>query len=514
MTRKGVERKSVEAVGKIEENAPVEVSSCNTAHLYTKIGESPNWNPVEDKMTCNVEDIFNSARSELTSIEETWLSSDLINKAHRDPLVFEVNTNTVKHYTQPWDLRNNSSLVVEEITVSPDSVESPTTNHEAPSTIQESQMLCVIWRNPLCPKMLATDGHSRKFLQGRGYGGGQAARIGAIPIYQSSVIAAPRIVLDEMEKLIRTFLWQGGKTGGKRKYNLVAWEKVCKPKWEGGTGIKKIQLLSKSLCAKLFWRVQMCKTRDLIQKTVYWEVRDGSEAYFWEDSWNDRGPLIHSKSGKDLAKTFRSKGWTRIKDYWGEKTTGTRQWKSRNNWPEEISEQKKKGWQGPSRCPCCEEEEETLEHLMLKCRNWPQGDFQIEVINQAWELVPGFVYWNIWLIRNGKIFRDRWRNEEYDSSPLKVSNNYENRVVRIKHLEEIGVEANDGQRWWISLCRGKAKRDKHGVEKARMMVKRKQSWLAKELKRKEQHDEKKGTCFDKAREARENMRIEDGLRKI
>lgn len=52
------------------------------------------------------------------------------------------------------------------------------------------------------------------------------------PIYHMSVFLLPKTILKEIDKLRRTFFWQGG--GTKRKYHLVKWVKLCKSKKKGG----------------------------------------------------------------------------------------------------------------------------------------------------------------------------------------------------------------------------------------------------------------------------------------
>ena len=57
-----------------------------------------------------------------------------------------------------------------------------------------------------------------------------------ILIYQSSILPAPKGVLDHIESLLKNFLWKGGKHNEK-KLPLVSWEKVTKPWHHGGLQI-------------------------------------------------------------------------------------------------------------------------------------------------------------------------------------------------------------------------------------------------------------------------------------
>ena len=41
----------------------------------------------------------------------------------------------------------------------------------------------------------------------------------------------------------------------KKKYHLVNWATVCKPKKEGGLGLMSIKLMSQALLGKWLWRL-------------------------------------------------------------------------------------------------------------------------------------------------------------------------------------------------------------------------------------------------------------------
>lgn len=54
--------------------------------------------------------------------------------------------------------------------------------------------------------------------------------LNSLPIYLFSFYKAPKVVLVEIEKIQRAFLWGG--TREKRKVNWVSWSKVCRHKKE------------------------------------------------------------------------------------------------------------------------------------------------------------------------------------------------------------------------------------------------------------------------------------------
>jgi hypothetical protein len=73
----------------------------------------------------------------------------------------------------------------------------------------------------------------------------------ALPIYTFSALAAPNFVLTTIRNLQRNFLWQGLNTG--KNIALISWEKLCKPKTQGGLGIRDPSIMNKVLSAKIWW---------------------------------------------------------------------------------------------------------------------------------------------------------------------------------------------------------------------------------------------------------------------
>eukprot|EP00253_Pinus_taeda_P025653 PITA_25653 len=96
---------------------------------------------------------------------------------------------------------------------------------------------------------------------------------------------------------------------------------------------------------------------------------------------------------------------------------------------------RKRSFSGPSICLNCRAEEETTIHLLFQCnlarqlwgkavfrsqkdyraqgnlkatlRNWPQTPYQSRILNTLWQLLPGFISWNLWKERNRRIFKNQ-----------------------------------------------------------------------------------------------------------
>lgn len=71
--------------------------------------------------------------------------------------------------------------------------------------------------------------------------------------YQMTCIKLPSSVVNQIEGVARNFLWQ--KEENKKGMHLVAWEKIRKPLWAGGLGVKNLLLTNKVFLTKLCWNL-------------------------------------------------------------------------------------------------------------------------------------------------------------------------------------------------------------------------------------------------------------------
>lgn len=69
-----------------------------------------------------------------------------------------------------------------------------------------------------------------------------------------SMFLIPKTNIERMEKIMKRFFWQGGSL--KKKYHLVKWGKICKPKKKGGLGIKDLRKFNLSLLCKWWWKLE------------------------------------------------------------------------------------------------------------------------------------------------------------------------------------------------------------------------------------------------------------------
>ena len=147
----------------------------------------------------------------------------------------------------------------------------------------------------------------------------------AMGVYWASAFILPKGVINDIEKRLRAFLWRGTGNSG---YPKVAWKEICKPKEEGGLGLKDMGTLNRALmCKKLcevircdrtsiwveclrhgrlrddsIWTIpenrgpwgwrKMLRLRGWLRSVVEYRIGDGSDFFLWKDPWHHRGRLL------------------------------------------------------------------------------------------------------------------------------------------------------------------------------------------------------------------------------
>jgi len=144
------------------------------------------------------------------------------------------------------------------------------------------------------------------------------------PLYYLSLFRAPVAVYKSITRIQRRFLWGWGKE--KESISWVSWKVLCKPREEGGLGLRYIRMFNSALLAKWRWRLMVEEQgrwkdmlvskyalsseashspvklqswwwRDLLKvcgegggdrwflKEVGWNIGCGDKVKFWEDVW-------------------------------------------------------------------------------------------------------------------------------------------------------------------------------------------------------------------------------------
>jgi hypothetical protein len=90
------------------------------------------------------------------------------------------------------------------------------------------------------------------------------AVLNAIPIFYLSYMKMPNKVWKELVRIQRAFLWAGLSKANKTCW--VKWEVICRPKNEGGLGVRDLRLVNTSLLSK--WRWKLLSRDDELWKEV------------------------------------------------------------------------------------------------------------------------------------------------------------------------------------------------------------------------------------------------------
>jgi hypothetical protein len=90
------------------------------------------------------------------------------------------------------------------------------------------------------------------------------AVLNSIPLFFLSFLKMPVKVWKEVVKIQRNFLWGG--LSHRKRICWVKWMDVCKPKKDGGLGIRDLRLVNYSLLAK--WRWKLLEEGEEVWKSV------------------------------------------------------------------------------------------------------------------------------------------------------------------------------------------------------------------------------------------------------
>jgi hypothetical protein len=179
----------------------------------------------------------------------------------------------------------------------------------------------------------------------------------AIPIYTMQTAKLPVNVCNQLDKINRNFLWGNNTT--QTRVHLVNWDQVCRPKKNGGLGIKKTSHMNQALLAKASWRIlnrdhglwaDLMKKKYLngdscihmldkknasasstwksiifgaetLKLGVFWRLGDGKNVKFWFDKWignnslADLGhaPPLHIDHSETVADFLIANHWNTVK---------------------------------------------------------------------------------------------------------------------------------------------------------------------------------------------------------
>ncbi|VFQ83061.1 unnamed protein product [Cuscuta campestris] len=77
--------------------------------------------------------------------------------------------------------------------------------------------------------------------------------LSSIPLHHIAVCELPKSIINTLHAKMKNFLW--GYTNGNAKHHWKSWEYMCKPKKEGGLGIRDLHQVQKAYSLKLIWKI-------------------------------------------------------------------------------------------------------------------------------------------------------------------------------------------------------------------------------------------------------------------
>lgn len=107
----------------------------------------------------------------------------------------------------------------------------------------------------------------------------------SMPLYTLSYFKVPETICDKLDAITWNDVWWGHDPRA-RKLHLINWNDVCKPKSEGGVGLKRFKLMNQAMLGKQFWRIAH-NPQSLLAKTL-------KGKYFPRGSIHDCSPKPHN----------------------------------------------------------------------------------------------------------------------------------------------------------------------------------------------------------------------------
>ncbi|KAJ1255620.1 hypothetical protein BS78_K181300 [Paspalum vaginatum] len=147
----------------------------------------------------------------------------------------------------------------------------------------------------------------------------------SIPMYMMGCYHLYEGAHNEMDSIRSRFFWQG--VGNKKKYHMVKWEHLARPKDFGGLGFLDTRTMNRAMLVKWlvrldseeaniclnllrrkymgekgvlqqksrggasqFWQ-SLWEAKDWYEKVLGWKCESGIRVRFWDDVWLDECPL-------------------------------------------------------------------------------------------------------------------------------------------------------------------------------------------------------------------------------
>ena len=75
-----------------------------------------------------------------------------------------------------------------------------------------------------------------------------------LSIFHMAMWLMNKTFIEKLDKHRRRFFWQG--CNKKKRYHLVKWDRICRPKYKGCLGVKDLRKQNISLMVKWWWKLE------------------------------------------------------------------------------------------------------------------------------------------------------------------------------------------------------------------------------------------------------------------
>ncbi|CAN6282264.1 unnamed protein product [Urochloa humidicola] len=129
--------------------------------------------------------------------------------------------------------------------------------------------------------------------------------LASIPVYYMQNILFSKCFMKKINSILRRFWWQGvQEEDSSKSFHFRSWDDICRPKHEGGLGIRKLQDVNKSLVLHSAWLIASDKDSFLARilkakyfpNTSFWRAPTyGTRSAFWSSILQVKN-LLHENS--------------------------------------------------------------------------------------------------------------------------------------------------------------------------------------------------------------------------